>query len=61
MIERRMIVVRTGAVMRDTRVSDRVHMDNRPVTIEVRVRRGQQAAKRHHNGGDDDKAASDRG
>lgn len=56
-----MIVVRTGAVMRDTRVSDRVHMDNRPVTIEVRMRRGQQAAKRHHNGGDDDKAASDRG
>lgn len=56
-----MIVVRTGAVMRDTRVSDRVHMDHRPVTIEVRMRRGQQAAKRHHNGGDDDEAASDRG
>lgn len=56
-IERGMIVVRTGIVMRDARVGHCVNVDNRLLAIEVRMRRGQQAAQRHRNGGDDGEAA----
>lgn len=56
-IERGVIVIRTIDAVGDSRVGDRVNVDNRIFAIQVRMRRGQQAAQRHRHGGDDGEAA----